>query len=441
MARGGVGRVQQPREPLILPRERRLVPNAQRVDGLNLKERIRLEIENEKKVKAAVDYKIENLRKLKQAYRHSQGGQPPGAAGGRARGRGGVADEVGLAEERLMQIHREREEVRRQALRFERQQLAQRRESPVSAAAPPPMRQEEARPPPRLQAGNERYEQRSPTPGGGVRAEHVAARSRDPSPPPDPEPAGPSRPLNPREARAARKEAEIRKREEELARARQEYAHERQAAQHKQQQIYAPSGHAQPPPQPPARGYGGGCPPAEAESESKVQFRHEAHRPQHELRAAEAQAHAVDQPFEGDIGGRLAQLEMQATAHEHRIYYLTQQMEDEDAMARKIRDDQDSYDSPRQARADARGGLRADVMEQGGLRDKLEEIQSFCVEKLGHELYEGVHKFMQAQSADSVPEDLLRDFGEEMRKQLGPARLHFFPLVDKVVYLEELISQ
>lgn len=122
--------MQQPREPLILPRERRLVPNAQRVDGLNLKERIRLEIENEKKVKAAVDYKIENLRKLKQAYRHSQGGQPPGAAGGRARGRGGVADEVGLAEERLMQIHREREEVRRQALRFERQQLAQRRQPP-----------------------------------------------------------------------------------------------------------------------------------------------------------------------------------------------------------------------------------------------------------------------------------------------------------------------
>ena len=262
----------------------------------------------------------------------------------------------------------------------------------------------------------------------------MPARSRDPSPPPDPEPPGPSRPLNPKEARAVRKEAEIRKREEERARARQEYAHERQAAQHKQQQIYAPSGHAQPPPQPPARG----CLPAEAELEGKVRFKNEARPPQHEHRAAEAPA---GQHFEGDIGGRLAQLEMQATAHEHRIFYLTQQMEDEDAMARKIRDDQDSYDSPRQARADARGVLRADVMEQGDLRDKLEEIRSFCVGKLGHDLYEGVHKFMQAQSADSVPADLLRDFGEEMRKQLGPARLHFFPLVDKVVYLEELISQ
>ena len=428
--------MQQPREPLVLPREPRLVPNTQRVDGLNLKERIRLEIANEKKVKAAVDYKIENLRKLQKAYRHSQGGPPPGAAGGRGRGRGrvGVDDEVGLAEERLMQIHREREEVRRQALRFERQQLAQRRESPVAAAAPPPMRLEEARPPPRPQAGDERYEQRPPTPGAGARPQHVPARSRDPSPPPDPEPPGPSRPLNPKEARAVRKEAEIRKREEELARARQEYAHERQAAQHKQQQIYAPSGHAQPPPQPPARG----CLPAEAELEGKVRFKNEARPPQHEHRAAEAPA---GQHFEGDIGGRLAQLEMQATAHEHRIFYLTQQMEDEDAMARKIRGDQDSYDSPRQARADARGVLRADVMEQGDLRDKLEEIRSFCVGKLGHELYEGVHKFMQAQSADSVPADLLRDFGEEMRKQLGPARLHFFPLVDKVVYLEELISQ
>jgi len=433
----GRGRRVQPREPLVLPREPRLVPNTQRVDGLNLKERIRLEIANEKKVKAAVDYKIENLRKLQKAYRNSQGGPPPGAPSGRGRGRGGVDDEVGLAEERLMQIHREREEVRLQALRFERQQLAQRRESPMAEIAPPPMRLGEAHPRRRPQAGDEGYEQRPPTTGAGAKPNHVSARSRDPSPLLDPEPPGPSRPLNPKEARAARKEAEIRKREEELARARQEYAHERQAAQHKQQQIYAPSGHAQPPQQPPSRG----CLPAEAELERKVQFKNEARPPQHEHRAAEPPAHYADQPFEGDIGGRLAQLELQATAHEHRIFFLTQQMEDEDAMARKIRDDQNSYDSPRQACANVRGVLRAEVMEQGDLRDKLEEIRSFCVEKLGHELYEGVHKFMQAQSADSVPVDLLRDFGEEMRKQLGPARLHFFPLVDKVVYLEELISQ
>ena len=70
-------------------------------------------------------------------------------------------------------------------------------------------------------------------------------------------------------------------------------------------------------------------------------------------------------------------------------------------MARKVRDDQDSDNSPRQARAEARGVLRADVMEQGDLHDKfnlakLDEIRSFCVEKLGPELYEGVHKFMQS---------------------------------------------
>ena len=440
---GAGGRGVQVREhaPLVLPKESRLVPNAQRVDGLNLKERIRLEIENERKVKAAVDYKIENLRKLQKAYR-SHAAPPSGACQGRGRGAGGVDDEVGLAEERLMQIHREREEVRRQALRFERQQLAQRRESPKAVALPPPRRQEDACLPPRPRASGEEH---LPGPGAGLGAQPA----RDPSPPPDERwgagqkgadrgPSGPSRPLNPKEARAARKEAEIRKREEELARARQEYAHERQAAQHKQQQIYAPSGHA-PPPQQQVRARPAAAP--EPEPERRVQFRQEPSPPQYEHARMEAQAQSEGDHFQGDIGSRLAQLEMQATAHEHRIFYLTQQMEDEDAMARKIRDDQDSYNSPRQARADARGVLRADVMEQGGLHDKLDEIRSFCVEKLGPELYEGVHKFMQAQSADSVPPDLLREFGEEMRKQLGPARLHFFPLVDKVVYLEDLISQ
>ena len=401
------------------------VPNAKKVAGLNLRQRIESEIQRERAKKEAVQHRIDEVR-----YRREKRERQ------RREEKREMDHAVASAEERLLKIQRERDEVRRQAVLFQQQQIALRNEAPAARNGYRELAEREL--------PHVRWED---VPGRGDGPHLRAAPPAESAPPPAAAEEGRERsaPLDPRAARAARKAEENRKYEEELQRIREENHGHRKVAEEKQKGMYQGSNHPgayRPPPQQQPRWQQQPRRPPQPGVEHARQYM-EAMRYQDDQKENRNVGEEAD-PDDDILEAKLAYLEMQAETIDAKIHNLTRQIEDEDLRARRLRDDiRDFEDGGEGARPAGKkdplsGTIDVSVFEHGSVREKFAAIRSFCISNLGKDLFKALYKFMLMQSAPDANYAEIQQFGTYLRSVVGPARGHFFPLVDKLVHLEEL---